>query len=106
METQESNLKRRRGFALLSPERRQEIASQGGQAAHACGRAHRFTAEEARAAGRRGGLAVSGNHEHMATIGRRGAFERARREQNHLAVRTLQRIDKALGYPGDGAESV
>lgn len=54
METQESNLKRRRGFALLSPERRQEIASQGGQAAHACGRAHRFTAEEARAAGRRG----------------------------------------------------
>lgn len=46
-----------RGFATMSPSKRSEIASKGGKAAHASGRAHRFTTEEARAAGRKGGLA-------------------------------------------------
>ncbi len=49
--------KRRQGFAALDAERRKAIASMGGIAAHAAGRAHRFTTEEARAAGRKGGLA-------------------------------------------------
>jgi len=40
----------RRGFAGLDPERRREIARQGGRAAHAMGRAHEFTPEEARSA--------------------------------------------------------
>jgi general stress protein YciG len=40
--------RRRRGFAGLDPERRSEIARQGGRAAHAMGRAHEFTPEEAR----------------------------------------------------------
>jgi general stress protein YciG len=38
----------RRGFAGLDPERRREIARQGGRAAHAMGLAHEFTPEEAR----------------------------------------------------------
>lgn len=42
-----------RGFAVLSPEKKREIASMGGKAAHEHGRAHRFTSEEARAAGKR-----------------------------------------------------
>lgn len=46
-----------RGFAAISPERRAEIASKGGRAAHARGTAHRFTAEEASAAGKKGGSA-------------------------------------------------
>lgn len=41
----------KRGFAVLSPEKKREIASMGGKAAHEHGRAHRFTSEEARAAG-------------------------------------------------------
>lgn len=45
--------KQRRGFATLTPERRREIASQGGRAAHASGNAHEFTAEEASAAGKK-----------------------------------------------------
>lgn len=45
--------KRKRGFALLSPERRAEVASQGGRTAQERGVAHRFTSEEARAAGKR-----------------------------------------------------
>src|SRR5688500_13455042 len=42
-----------RGFGAMDPERQREIASQGGRAAHQQGKAHEFTSEEARAAGRR-----------------------------------------------------
>jgi hypothetical protein len=45
----------KRGFASMSPEERARIASMGGRAAHEQGTAHRFTSEEARAAGSKGG---------------------------------------------------
>lgn len=45
----------KRGFASLSPERRREIAASGGRRGHQLGVAHRFTSEEAQAAGRIGG---------------------------------------------------
>ena len=51
--------KSRRGFAAMSPERQREIASQGGRAAHQQGVAHEWSADEARAAGKKGGQ-VSG----------------------------------------------
>lgn len=63
---------RRRGFASMDPNKQKEIASKGGKAAHAKGTAHEFTPDEAREAGRKGGLAVSQNREHMAAIGREG----------------------------------
>ena len=44
---------RLRGFAALSPEKKKQIASMGGRAAHASGRAHQFNTEEARAAGKK-----------------------------------------------------
>lgn len=47
--------KSKRGFAVLSAEQRSKIASMGGKAAHAAGTAHKFTKEEARAAGLKGG---------------------------------------------------
>lgn len=49
-----------RGFAGMDPERRREIASKGGKAAHEKGTAHEFTPEEAREAGRKGGQASRG----------------------------------------------
>lgn len=49
--------KARRGFAAMDPERVREIARRGGASAHARGVAHRFTSEEASAAGRKGGSA-------------------------------------------------
>ena len=52
-ETSTSNERRLRGFAAMSPEKKKEIASMGGRAAHACGRAHQFSSEEARAAGKK-----------------------------------------------------
>jgi uncharacterized protein len=50
---------RGRGFAGMDHERQREISSQGGRAAHQKGTAHEFDSEEAREAGRKGGL-VSG----------------------------------------------
>jgi general stress protein YciG len=49
-----------RGFASMNPERQRQIASEGGKAAHARGKAHKFTSEEAREAGRKGGQASGG----------------------------------------------
>ena len=62
----------RRGFASMDPDKQRTIASKGGKAAHAKGTAHEFTSEEAREAGRCGGMVVSQNREHMAAIGREG----------------------------------
>ena len=56
--------------------KQREIASKGGRAAHEKGTAHEFDAGEARAAGRKGGVTVSKNREHMAAIGRRGGEAR------------------------------
>jgi general stress protein YciG len=39
----------------MSSEKKREIASKGGKAAHALGTAHKWTSEEAQAAGRKGG---------------------------------------------------
>ncbi len=48
-----------RGFAAMKDRAQvSEIARKGGKAAHAAGTAHKFTSEEARAAGRKGGLAA------------------------------------------------
>ena len=65
-----------RGFASMDRSKQKEIASKGGKAAHAKGTAHEFDSGEAREAGRKGGLAVSQNREHMARIGRRGGEAR------------------------------
>lgn len=71
-----SKPKQQKGFAKISRERQREIASQGGKTAHERGRAHTFNSDEAKAAGRRGGLAVSVDREHMARIGRAGGRAR------------------------------
>ena len=46
-----------RGFASMDREKQKLIASKGGKAAHAKGRAHEWSVEEAREAGRKGGSA-------------------------------------------------
>lgn len=49
--------RRPRGFAAMDRKRVSEIASKGGKAAHAAGTAHQFSSDEARNAGRKGGVA-------------------------------------------------
>jgi general stress protein YciG len=46
----------RRGFASMDPAEQRRIASEGGKASHASGQGHKWTTEEAREAGRKGGL--------------------------------------------------
>jgi general stress protein YciG len=74
----EERSKSLRGFASMELSKQREIASKGGKAAHARGRAHEFTAEEAREAGRKGGAVVSLDRDHMAAIGRAGGLARGR----------------------------
>jgi general stress protein YciG len=50
-----------RGFAAMDPTTQRRIASEGGKASHQSGRGHQWTAEEARAAGRKGGQASRSN---------------------------------------------
>ena len=70
-----------RGFASMDMHRQREIARKGGRAAHEKGKAHEFTPDEARAAGRKGGEKVSLNRRHMAEIGRRGGRSSAQRRR-------------------------
>ena len=93
-----------RGFASMDRSKQREIASKGGRAAHQKGTAHEFDSSEARAAGRKGGVTVSRNREHMAAIGRRGGEARganraARLQQNGDANASTQRFqgDREVG---------
>lgn len=71
-----------RGFASMDRVKQREIASKGGKAAHQKGTAHEWTSEEARDAGRKGGI----------------ASHRRRREQ--LAA-TLGTDNRGVGAGGD-----
>lgn len=51
-----------RGFASLDPAALREIARKGGRAAHEKNTAHKWTSEEAAAAGRKGGQATGKRH--------------------------------------------
>jgi general stress protein YciG len=47
----------KRGFASMDKDLQKKIASKGGKAAHASGRAHKWNVDEAREAGAKGGAA-------------------------------------------------
>jgi general stress protein YciG len=65
---------RRRGFAAMDRDRVKAIASKGGRAAHAAGTAHQFSSDEARVAGKKGGMAP---HVRRGGVRRRPATEHA-----------------------------
>ena len=92
-----SRTRSNRGFASMDREKQREIASKGGRAAHAKGTAHEFDSGEAREAGRKGGMAVSRNRDHMAAIGRRGGEARG-------AARGRSPNQANSGAPGANAE--
>ena len=73
-----------RGFASMDESKQREIASEGGRAAHESGRAHEFSSEEAREAGRKGGQSVSEDREHMSEIGQKGG-ESVSQDRKHMA---------------------
>jgi general stress protein YciG len=91
-ETGSARTRSNRGFASMDRGKQREIASKGGRAAHQKGTAHEFDSSEARAAGRKGGVTVSKNREHMAAIGRRGGEARGA----NRAARMQQSADSGL----------
>jgi general stress protein YciG len=94
--------KSNRGFASMDPSKQREIASKGGRAAHAQGRAHEFTTTEARTAGQKGGEMVSRDRTHMAAIGRAGGQARGR-NRTLQAVRTASPRVEAPAQNGAGS---
>jgi len=76
-----------RGFASMDRIKQREIASKGGKAAHQKGTAHEWTSEEARDAGRKGGI----------------ASHRRRREQ--LGGGTTDTADDRGGSPASGDQN-
>ena len=56
-----------RGFAAMDPTLVSELAKRGGKAAHRAGTAHQFTSDEARVAGRKGGMATHAKREKRET---------------------------------------
>jgi uncharacterized protein len=92
----------RGGFAGMDSDKQREIARRGGRAAHRKGTAHEFNADEARAAGRKGGVSVSQNREHMSRIGRAGGLS------SRVGRRTAGALPAARdreGLPGDPREN-
>jgi hypothetical protein len=92
----QSNQKNR-GFAAMDRGRQKEIARKGGKAAHEKGTAHEFTADEARAAGRKGGEAISANRVHMSHIGRIGGKKSAGRRKPATSNRSSGTLGQSLG---------
>lgn len=74
----------KRGFASMPAQKRSEIASMGGKASHAKGKAHEFTPEEAQVAGRKSGQITSANRQHMAEIGRNGGLAKSGNREKHI----------------------
>lgn len=65
----------RRGLALVPIAERCIISRMGGETAQAMGKAHKFTPEQARVAGRLGGLKAASVPGRMAALGRKGGFQ-------------------------------
>jgi general stress protein YciG len=68
----------------MDPERQRQISSQGGKAAHQKGTAHEFDSNEAREAGRKGGMVSGGRRrarEQQAQQARRGTEGENREER-------------------------
>lgn len=57
-----------RGFASMDRTKQRGIASKGGKAAHLKGTAHEWSSEEAREAGRKGGMASHRKHQEIAPV--------------------------------------
>ena len=66
-----------RGFASMDRAKQREIASKGGKAAHQKGTAHEWTSEEARDAGRKGGIASHRRRREQMGLGGSSASETA-----------------------------
>jgi uncharacterized protein len=96
-----------RGFASMDRAKQREIASKGGKAAHQKGTAHEWTSEEARDAGRKGGIASHRRRREMATPGEEGA-DRDNTDNSNMQNRdrsaSMSREDRTSDFAGNQRE--
>lgn len=76
--------KAKRGFAAMDPAKQRELAQAGARKLHESGNAHKFTPDEARVAGAKGGQKIGQNREHMRAIGKKGGAKVAK-DRAHMA---------------------
>ncbi|HEX9367499.1 MAG TPA: KGG domain-containing protein [Vicinamibacterales bacterium] len=79
-----------RGFASMDRAKQREIASKGGKAAHQKGTAHEWTSEEARDAGRKGGIA---------------SHQRRREQTGGQSEESAVGMDRSMGWSGESGGS-
>jgi len=101
-----------RGFASMDRAKQREIASKGGKAAHQKGTAHEWTSEEARDAGRKGGIASHRRRRESMTQPEEGSestrgtagedLNPQNRDRNEGS--SLSREDRIGQFVGDGTE--
>ena len=82
-------VKRDRGFASMDRTKQREIARMGGRAAHLTGTAQEWSSEEAREAGRKGGMA-SRRQKHQQETAHESVAEDQRVEQINPPTPSLQ----------------
>lgn len=100
-----------RGFASMDRAKQREIASKGGKAAHQKGTAHEWTSEEARDAGRKGGIASHRRRREMMQQG--GGAGTATREntneegsaQNREGSSNMTREERTSDFAGNEREN-
>lgn len=100
-----------RGFASMDRAKQREIASKGGKAAHQKGTAHEWTSEEARDAGRKGGIASHRRRREMMqqTDGSSGTLENTSDDSDVHDRETersssMTREDRASDFAGNERE--
>jgi uncharacterized protein len=87
-----------RGFASMDRVKQREIASKGGKAAHQKGTAHEWTSEEARDAGRKGGLASHKRRREQMMTGGEGSDDR----RNDMGTDRTGTFDASRSEPTSG----
>ena len=102
MASNEKGESRGRGFAGMDRERQRQISSQGGKAAHQKGTAHEFDSEEAREAGRKGGM-VSGGRRRAREAGTPNPVSTERETENERESGSLTGGEGSNAPAGHGA---
>jgi uncharacterized protein len=95
-----------RGFASMDRAKQREIASKGGKAAHQKGTAHEWTSEEARDAGRKGGIASHRRRrEALQTDGSTSERENSNEQNRDMAhSSSMSREDRISDFGGNERE--
>jgi general stress protein YciG len=95
-----------RGFASMDRAKQREIASKGGKAAHQKGTAHEWTSEEARDAGRKGGIASHRRRREMQQGGTTTSDDTNTEggAQNREGSSNMNREDRMSDFAGNDRE--